>query len=62
MPERTGEGVVMPLRMMQPEGSAVNQMLLPLADAAAAGGYGYRWLAAARPPTVTLDPSGSARR
>ena len=50
----------MPLRMMQPEGSAVNQMLL-LADAAA-GGCCYRWLVAARPPTVTLDPSGSARR
>jgi len=41
---------------MQPEGSAVNPMLLPLADC------GYRWLVAARPPTVTLDPSGSARR
>jgi hypothetical protein len=52
----------MPLRMMQPEGSAVNRMLLPLADAAAAGGSCYRWLVAARPPTVTLDPSGSARR
>ena len=49
MPERAGGGIVMPLRMMQPSGSAVNRLLLRRARG---GG----------PSTVRPDPSGSARR